>query len=57
MAYTTPVPTAKITKHINFNLNLDLIYNDDTKNVNIEKDPVPHFLQLMGIGFAYNFKN
>ena len=58
MAYNpTPVPTAKITKHINFNLNVNFIYVDDTKKVNKERGPVPHFLQLMGIGFADDFKN
>lgn len=49
--------SAKITKYINFNLNIDLIYDDDTQNVNPEKGPAPQILQLMGIGFAYNFQN
>lgn len=55
--YWTNVLSAKITKYINFNFNLDMIYDDDTKNVNPAKGPAPQILQLMGIGFAYNFKN
>jgi hypothetical protein len=47
--------TAKISKYINFSLNLDIIYDDDTKNVNPAKGPAPQILQLMGIGFAYKF--
>jgi hypothetical protein len=49
------VLTAKISKYINFSLNLDIIYDDDTKNVNPAKGPAPQILQLMGIGFAYKF--
>ena len=49
------VLTAKITKYINFSFNLDMIYDDDTHNVNPAKGPAPQWLQLMGIGFAYNF--
>lgn len=49
--------TAKITKYINFSLTLDVIYDDDVQNVNPNKGPAPQILQLMGIGFAYNFKN
>ena len=49
------VITAKITKYINFSFNLDMIYDDDTHNVNPAKGPAPQWLQLMGIGFAYNF--
>jgi hypothetical protein len=55
--YWTNVLSAKITKYINFNFNLDMIYDNDTKNVNPVKGPAPQILQLMGIGFAYNFKN
>ncbi|HMI77503.1 MAG TPA: DUF3078 domain-containing protein [Ferruginibacter sp.] len=47
--------TAKITKYINFSFNLDMIYDDDTRNVDPTKGPAPQWLQLMGIGFAYNF--
>lgn len=47
--------TAKITKYINFSFNLDMIYDDNTQNVNPAKGPAPQWLQLMGIGFAYNF--
>lgn len=53
--YWTNVLTAAITKHINFSFNLDMIYDDDTKNVDPTKGPAPQWLQLMGIGFAYNF--
>lgn len=49
--------TAKITKHINFSLNVDMIYDDDVQNVKPGKGPAPQILQLMGIGFAYNLKN
>ena len=48
--------TAKITKYINFSFNLDMIYDDDTKNVNISKGPAPQWLELMGIGLAYTFR-
>lgn len=53
--YWTNVVTAKITKYINFSFNLDMIYDDNTQNVNPAKGPAPQWLQLMGIGFAYNF--
>lgn len=53
--YWTNALTAKLTKYINFSFNLDMIYDDDTKNVNPAKGPAPQWLQLMGIGFAYNF--
>jgi len=49
------VITAKITKYINFSFNLDMIYDDNTRNVNPAKGPAPQWLQLMGIGFAYSF--
>lgn len=49
--------TAKITKRINFSLNVDVIYDDDVENVKPGKGPAPQILQLMGIGFAYNIKN
>ena len=51
------VLTAQITKYINFSFNVDIIYDDDTQNVKPEKGPAPQILQLMGIGFAYSFKN
>jgi len=47
--------TAKLTKYINFSFNLDMIYDDNTQHVNPAKGPAPQWLQLMGIGFAYNF--
>lgn len=53
--YWTNALTAKLTKYINFSFNLDMVYDDDTKNVNPAKGPAPQWLQLMGIGFAYNF--
>ena len=53
--YCTNVLTAKLTKYINFSFNLDIIYDDNTKNVDRSKGPAPQWLQLMGIGFAYNF--
>lgn len=55
--YWSNVVTAKITKYINFSFNLDMIYDDDTKNINPSKGPAPQWLQLMGIGFSYNFAN
>lgn len=53
--YWTNTITAKLTRYINFSFNLDMVYDDDTKNVNPAKGPAPQWLQLMGIGFAYNF--
>ena len=53
--YWTNVLAASITKHINFSFNLDMIYDDDTQNVNPAKGPAAQWLQLMGIGIAYNF--
>ena len=53
--YWTNSITAKLTKYINFSFNLDMIYDDDTRNVNPVKGPAPQWLQLMGVGFAYNF--
>lgn len=55
--FWTNVLSAKLMKYINFNLNVDLVYDDDTRNVDPAKGPAPQILQLMGIGFAYNFKN
>jgi hypothetical protein len=53
--FWTNALTAKLTKYINFSFNVDMIYDDNTKNVNQVKGPAPQWLQLMGIGFAYNF--
>jgi hypothetical protein len=47
--------SGKITKHIQFSFNVDMIYDDDTKNVKPGSGPAPQWLQLMGIGFAYPF--
>lgn len=55
--YWTNLLTAKLTKYINFNFTLDMIYDNDTKNVDPKKGPAPQIMQLMGIGFAYNFAN
>lgn len=55
--YWTNMLTAKLTKYINFNFQVDLIYDDNTANVDPKKGPAPQILQLMGIGFAYNFAN
>jgi hypothetical protein len=55
--YWSTVFVAKISKIINFNINLDVVYDDNTKNVNPLKGPAPQILQLMGIGFSYNFNN
>ena len=55
--FWTNMLTAKITKYINFNLQVDVIYDDDIANVKPGKGPAPQILQLMGIGFAYNFAN
>lgn len=55
--FWTNMLTAKVTKYINFNLQVDIIYDDDIENVKPGKGPAPQVLQLMGIGFAYNFAN
>ncbi len=53
--FWTNALSAKLTKFINFSFQLDMIYDDDTKNVNPAKGPAPQWLQLMGIGLAWNF--
>ncbi|MBK8493908.1 MAG: DUF3078 domain-containing protein [Chitinophagaceae bacterium] len=53
--FWTNALTAKLTKYINFSFQLDMIYDDDTKNVKPTKGPAPQWLQLMGIGIAWNF--
>lgn len=50
------VLTAKINSHINFNFNLEMIYDNDTQNVDPTKGPAAQWLQLMGIGVAYKFE-
>ncbi len=55
--YWSTVFVAKISKIINFNINLDIVYDDNTKNVDPTKGPAPQILQTMGIGFSYNFNN
>jgi Protein of unknown function (DUF3078) len=41
------VLSAKISKSINFNLNVDMIYDDNTKNIDPKKGPAPQILQLI----------
>jgi len=53
--FWTNVITAKITNYINFSFNVDMIYDNDTYNVDPTKGPAPQWLQLMGIGLAYKF--
>ncbi|MBC7866316.1 MAG: DUF3078 domain-containing protein [Gloeobacteraceae cyanobacterium ES-bin-316] len=55
--FWSTVYTAKISKFINFSFNFDLVYDNNTKNVDPTKGPAPQILQLMGIGFAYKFNN
>lgn len=55
--FWSTVYTAKISKFINFSFNFDLVYDNDTKNVDPSKGPAPQIMELMGIGFAYNFNN
>lgn len=55
--YWSNVVTARITKFINFSFNLDMIYDDNTQNIDPKKGPAPQWLQLMGIGLTYNFAN
>ena len=55
--FWTNTLTAKVTRFINFNLQVDMIYDDDIANVKPGKGPAPQILQLMGIGFAYRFAN
>jgi hypothetical protein len=50
--YWTNALTARLTKYINFSFTLDMIYDDNTQNINPAKGPAPQWLQLMGIGFA-----
>lgn len=54
--FWTNALSAKLTRYINFSFNLDMVYDDNTKNVNPAKGPAPQWLQLMGIGFAYKFE-
>ncbi len=49
--------SADITKYIKFNISVDLIYDDNTLNVNPEKGPAPQIMQQMGIGFSYRIRN
>ncbi len=55
--FWTNMFTAKLTKYINFNFQVDIIYDDNTANVDPKKGPAPQILQLMGVGLAYNFAN
>lgn len=53
--YWTNVLSAKLTKYINFTFSLDVIYDDNTKNVNPAKGPATQWMESMGVGFAYKF--
>lgn len=53
--YWTHAFNAKITRYINFSFNVEMIYDNDTKNITQGKGPAAQWLQLMGIGFAYDF--
>lgn len=53
--YWTHAFAAKITRYINFTFNVEMIYDNDTKNTTPGKGPASQWLQLMGIGFSYDF--
>lgn len=55
--YFSNILTARIAKYINFSFTLDILYDDDTKNVDPAKGPAPQIQELMGIGFAYKFRS
>jgi len=55
--FWTNILSARITKYINFSFTLEMIYDDDTKNINPAKGPAPQWLQLMGIGLSYSIAN
>lgn len=45
----------KISKYISSNLNFQLKYDDDVKNIQPDKGPAVQFKQVLSIGFSYNF--
>jgi hypothetical protein len=45
----------KVTKYISSNLNLQLKYDDNTKNNDPEKGPALQFKQVLGLALSYNF--
>lgn len=56
--FWTNILAVKVTKFINMNLSLDIIYDDDVKTVKdngTSGGPKPQIKELMGIGFAYKF--
>lgn len=56
--FWTNILAVKVTKFINMNLTLDIIYDDDVKTVKNDGasgGPKTQIKELMGIGFAYKF--
>ena len=56
--FWTNILAVKVTKFINMNLTLDMIYDNDVKTVKEDGTPggpKPQLKELMGIGFAYKF--
>jgi hypothetical protein len=45
----------KVTKYISSNLNLQMRYDDNTKNIDPEKGPALQFKQILGLALSYNF--
>jgi hypothetical protein len=45
----------KVTKYISSNLNLQLKYDDNTKNIDPEKGAALQFKQVLGLALSYNF--
>jgi hypothetical protein len=45
----------KVTKYISSNLNFQMRYDDDTKNIDPEKGPALQFKQVLGLALSYNF--
>jgi hypothetical protein len=45
----------KVTKYISSNLNLQMRYDDDTKNINPDKGPALQFMQVLSLALSYNF--
>jgi hypothetical protein len=44
-----------VTKYLSSSLNLQLRYDDDTKNTNADKGPALQTKQVLGLGLTYNF--
>lgn len=45
----------KVTKYISSNLNFQMRYDDDTKNIHPEKGPALQFKQVLSLALSYNF--